>query len=132
MQVCLEDSGFVVLHEDDGTWGIEIQPNDPTSSQFALEAVSDCREQLGPPEPAPLADHEFHLLYADRLKQAECLRDMGIEISVAPSESRYVEIYRRSLEGGTEMPWEPLAEVPDGLLDSAMEVCPQTPLEDLH
>lgn len=129
MAECMIQEGFTgTLATDDG--GLEVSSAGSAQSQAVAVALFACgvKHPIDPQYRQPLSDEQFGKLYdyyAGEL--TECLRELGLEISAAPSEQEFRDTYDSS-------PWSPYSEAvvlaaqgDPGLAGTLEERCPQLP-----
>jgi len=115
--VCARKYGAAAILHPDGTITDAVAQGRPTTA--LLDA--GCIDEVGPPpESPPLTPELLKGLYAMLVRQADCLREKGYDISNPPSERTWAENY--SLDS-----WNPLLDVRNAGLDVATAdgKCPQ-------
>lgn len=123
---CLEQRGFDMRVEEQGeppslTWVPENLPDEQTDAYN--EAFSACIDEIGEPSPEPPpTEAQIREIYLLEVATAECLRELGYEISDPPSEDVFIESYSTA-------PWVAYfdlpKDMPPGEWKLVNEECPQ-------
>lgn len=88
---CLATEGFKRRSLEDGTWVVELAPE---QRDRYVAAVRRCAEEVGlvtPGEPAPLSEEQLRSLYDGYLEVSSCLSELGYPVPQAPSVDSFVD-----------------------------------------
>jgi hypothetical protein len=120
MHACYEDHGVTVTRAGDDRWTLD----NGGDVDLLIQISKECADEVGPPPIRPPDEIDARHMYDLALRQAQCLRDLGLDVSEPPSRESWVDTF---LAG--DPPWTPY----DGrtMPESALTTCPDPQLQDL-
>ena len=102
---CLRGAGFNAELEGDGRFGMKVTDVPPEQAAAYEAATIACEEENPHTAPTELSEAEWQHLYEANLRHADCLRQHGLPVPDASSESSWIESRGDS--------WDPSASFED-------------------
>lgn len=121
MAWCMGELGWEATVEDEGR-SFQVFHDESQADEF--EAASEaCTEATGQADHDFFTDDALSVGYDDRVQQAECMRELGYEISEPPSREVFIE---QSQQERIAV-YEPSLDIPQSENEAAQEACPRMP-----
>lgn len=118
---CLGELGFEATVEDAGVSYRLVY--DQTQREVVDAAEEACAAATGWGDADYFTDEALSVSYDDRVQQAECMRELGYEISEPPSREVFIE---QSQQERIAV-YEPSLDIPQSEKEAAQEACPRMP-----
>ena len=119
---CLREAGWNAEY-DPFDQGVRVDDVSGEQRFRVSDAVADCEQKIGRPQPTGMSSVEARKFFADLLVTAACLEREGYEVESPPSEETFLD----SLDAGAPV-WHPymsIGNLPDAEWLRINEVCPQ-------